>query len=241
MKPLKILVTGDRDRTTLPLQLDSRPVQWRELPVLTFKPLPLASETLQRLSDKPADWILFTSARAVQFWVEAWVPTGNDFPTSTQVACIGEVTADAAAQDGFTADFCPSEPGTETFLAEFEAVLAELKAKPSFVIPMAQGGRLTIAQRLSELGCKVEVLPLYRSEPRADLAQAITQAEVSEQDAFLFTSPASAEAFLAQFQVAPGAKVFAIGAYTESALKKFGLGQVKKIPASDINRIREVW
>ena len=245
MKPLKILVTGDRartrDRSALPLQLDSRPVEWREVPVLNFKPLPVAAETLQRLADKPADWIFFTSARAVRFWGEVWMETGNDFPTATQVACIGEMTAEAAAQDGFSADFCPSEAGSETFLKEFETVLATFSAKPRIVIPMAQGGRLTIAQRLSELGCAVEVIPLYRSEPRPDLAQAISQTEVTAQDGFLFTSPSSVEAFLSLFKVPPQAKVFAIGSYTESALLKHGLGQVKKIPASDISRIREVW
>ena len=245
MKPLKILVTGDRarsrDRSALPLQLDSRPVEWLEVPVLTFKPLPVAAETLQRLADQPADWIFFTSPRAVRFWGEAWMEMGNDFPTATQVACIGDVTAEAASQDGFTADFCPSEPGSEKFLEEFEAVLADMNQKPRIVIPMAQGGWLTIAQRLSELGCAVEVIPLYRSEPRADVGMSLTQKEVAAVDGFLFTSPSSVEAFLSHFQVGPRAKVFAIGSYTESALVKHGLGQVKKIPGSDINRIKEVW
>ncbi len=241
MKPLRILVTGERNHGVLPRNVGSQAVEWTELPVLNFTRIPVAAETLKRLSDTPTDWIFFTSPRAVRFWMETWLESGVDFPTETHVGCIGQATAEAAAQDGFPADFCPEEAGSESFLQEFELVIAAQARKPSVVIPLAQGGRLLIAQRLSELGCHVEVITLYRSEAKTDLLHNFSQTELEKMDGVLFTSPSSVEAFLSHFQIPEKAKVFAIGSFTQGALLKLGYPQVKIIPASDINRISEVW
>ena len=245
MNIVRILVTGERTAASLPPALSlastSQPIQWTELPVLEFEALPIAQEKLQALSDKPANWILFTSARGVRFWTEAWMETGLDFPLETQVACIGEATADAAGQDGLNADFYPTEPGTEKFLEEFRDLLSNNKIKPTIVIPMAEMGRTTIAEELRALGCQVDVIPLYRTKTKADLAKAISKEEVAKLNALLFTSPSSVEAFLSCFSIPAAARIFALGTFTETSLLEHGLTQTRVIPGSDLNRINEVW
>ena len=52
------------------------------------------------MTEKPFDWIIFTSVRAVRFWSDFLLEQGIDFPIETQVACIGETTAHAAEMDG---------------------------------------------------------------------------------------------------------------------------------------------
>ncbi len=242
MKAVKILVTGDRDKAKLPPTLGEgkAAIEWLELPVLEFEALPVASETLEALAKNPVDWIIFTSARAVRFWSEAWMDAGEDFPTETKVACVGQVTANAATQDGLDSDFFPSEPGSDRFLAEFEAVLAEAGRKPRVAIPMAEGGRTKIAERLKELGCLVQVIPLYRTRMKADLGNALSPEQIESLNGLLFTSPSSVEAYLSYFTVPKAAQLFAIGTFTESALVEHGLS-ASLVPGGDLQRIGEVW
>ncbi len=242
MKPVKILVTGERNKEKLPATLgEGRPaIEWTELPVLDFEAIPLPDDTLEALATNPVDWILFTSVRGVRFWGEAWISAGQDFPTETRVACIGETTAVAATQDGFDADFVPSVPGSETFLAEFEELLSTVGRKPRIVIPMAEGGRTKIAERLKQLGCLVQVIPLYRTCAK-DLTNALTPETIDSLNGLLFTSPSSVEAFLSYFTVPPTAQVFAIGSFTEHSLLEHGLAQAKVIPGGDLSRIGEVF
>jgi len=239
---VKILVTGERNKESLPTALNAgTAIEWLELPVLEFEKIPVAEATLTALAEKPADWILFTSSRGVRFWSETWLETGQDFPLETQVACIGETTAEAATQDGFSADFYPTEPGSEKFLEEFEDLLSNNSVKPRIVIPMAEGGRTTIAERLKELGCEVLVIPLYRTRSKADLAGALTPAQVESLNALLFTSPSSVEAYLSHFTVPATAKVFALGIFTETSLLEHGLSQARIVPGGDLHRLSEVW
>jgi len=119
MEPLKIFVTGEHEdlETRAPRALEGRPLQWTQLAVLRFDRLPIEPELVEKLVREPMGWIIFTSPRAVRFWSEVLLENGVDFPLETQVACIGEATAEAASGDGFTPDFYPTEPGTEKFLA----------------------------------------------------------------------------------------------------------------------------
>ncbi len=241
--PVRILVTGEHDdlASRCPSQLDTgRALEWVQLPVLEFERLPVSADLVERLIQKPMNWIFFTSQRSVQFWSEVLLENGVDFPLETQVACIGESTAEAAARDGFNPDFYPTEPGTECFLREFEDLLSNNSQKPSFFIPMAEGGRTTIRDRLKELGCEVLSITLYRTKPRKDLGVSFSEAELAKFDLILFTSPSSFDAFSRAFRVPGEVKVASLGRYTAQHLIRKGLSDQKQLPDGDFQRIGEL-
>jgi uroporphyrinogen-III synthase len=211
-----------------------------ELPVLRFEKLPVDPGVIEKLVKKPVDWILFTSTRSVRFWAETLMEKGVDFPAETQVACIGEHTAQIADQDGFTADFYPSEPGSEKFLEEFESRLENGSEKPSVFIPMAEGGRTTIRDRLRALGCEVNTLPIYRTLAREDASKQMTQEEISRAALVLFTSPSSVDAFMKNFALPPAEKIASLGNFTAEHLKTCGIANPKVLPEGDFQRIEEV-
>ena len=196
---------------------------------------------IDQLVKKPVDWILFTSTRSVRFWAETLLEKGVDFPAETQVACIGEHTAQMADQDGFTADFYPTEPGSEKFLEEFESLIGNDSEKPSVFIPMAEGGRMTIRDRLRALGCEVTTLPIYRTLPREDARNTDDPGgDCRDAALILFTSPSSVDAFLKNFPLPPAEKIASLGTLTAEHLKTLGIAHPKVLPEGDFQRIEEV-
>jgi uroporphyrinogen-III synthase len=242
--PLRILITGEHDEPagSFPVALpgDGTRLEWHSLPVLRFEKLHADPDIVERLIRKPVEWIVFSSPRAVRFWSEVLLEHGYDFPTETQVACIGEKTAEVAGEDGFTPDFYPTEPGTEKFLEEFEELVANNPIKPTVFIPMAEGGRLTIRNRLRELGCEVTSMAIYRTLPREDLRQAFSEEELENTALVLFTSPSSVDAFTDVFRIPPQVKIASLGHYTARHLELKGFSDQRMLPAGDFQRIGEV-
>ncbi len=241
--PIRIIVTGEYQDldSKFPSELGHRgtPLEWIAVPVLRFERLPVSPELVRNLEEHPSDWILFTSQRSVHYWAELLMELGIDFPVQTQVACIGEKTAEAASQDGFTPDFYPTEPGSEKFLEEFEDLLSNSQIKPSVFIPMAEGGRPLISDRLKTLGCSVTVLPLYKTFPRDDIGRFLTQEDIAKSSMILFTSPSSVDAFVRQFSIPEGVAVGSIGRFTSEHLQKKGISS-QLLPEGDFERIGEI-
>lgn len=242
-KSIRIVVTGEREdldhRLPTELGYNGLPLEWISVPVLRFERLSVDSGKLQDYVENPRDWIIFTSTRAVQFWSEILMEEALDFPLETQVACIGSRTAEAANQDGFTPDFYPTEPGSEKFLEEFEHLISNNSVKPSVLLPMAEGGRTTIAERLTQLGCKVTVIPLYRTLPREDVGRSITQEEIKRSSMIVFTSPSSVDAFIRHFSIPEDIRVASIGKFTSEYLSGKGVKN-QILPGGDFERVGEL-
>ncbi|NBT59304.1 uroporphyrinogen-III synthase, partial [bacterium] len=146
----KIIVTGEHNDSGNRYPSNDNTgttLLWQEVPVLDFERLPVEEKLFKEMAEKPFDWIIFTSVRAVRFWSDILLEHNLDFPIETQVACIGETTAHAAEMDGYTPDFFPTEPGSEMFLQEFEDLLSNRAQKPRIIIPAALGGRTMISDR----------------------------------------------------------------------------------------------
>lgn len=223
---MKIVITGSHEDwlADAPAKLrDGRPIAWSSAEVLHYEPLPVAQDVLARIADEPYEWVVLTSRRAVTYFVEALHTSGRQLPIETQVACIGERTAQEASDVGFTPDFYPTSPGSEAFLAEFADLLSNRQERPTVVIPAAEGGRMLIPQTLREWGCTVTMVPLYRTSARKDAAAQLESAGLSTASAVLFTSPSSVAAVLDTTALPPGAARFAIGTFTQSALEKRGI------------------
>jgi uroporphyrinogen-III synthase len=235
---LRILVTGDREGSieSIPNLENPVDVEWISLPVLKFERLSVTQSVVDRTINDPFHWILFTSPRAVGFWNEVLLEAGVDFPVETQVACIGESTADRAQMDGYSPDFYPTEPGTEKFLEEFESLVATNTVKPNILIPMAEGGRTTLSEKLREMGCEVVVVPLYRTSKREDITERISEEELRKISAIVFTSPSSVDAFLSEFELPSHVKVVSIGSFTSLSLNEKGIVH-RVLPGGDFSKL----
>lgn len=239
-----VLVTGDHEDwlATAPERLagSERTLRWESVEVLQFERLPLAADLLERVATAPFDWIVFASRRAVRFFAETLAEKGLTLPLETQVACIGERTAQAADTDGFTPDFFPVDPGSEGFLREFEELLLNRSDRPTVFLPIAEGGRLAVAQKLREFGCTVTVAPLYRTTPHADLPARLAKIDWSRLDAILFTSPSSVEAVLGTQKLPERLQVFALGAYTAERVKAHGVPVAGLLREGQMDALRAV-
>ena len=236
---MKLAVTGDHEDLPEVKLRDGSSVEWIGLPVLQFERLPIAETILKGMTQKPYDWILFSSPRAVQFWSETILEEEIDFPIETQIACIGESTAAAASQDGFNPDFFPTEPGTEMFLLEFKDLLSNNTQKPRILIPSAEQGRTTLAEELIKLGCQVDRVPLYRTSARADFADWLSKNSLEGIENFLITSPSSFDALNASWNL-KGKRLIALGQYTADYLHQKTGGTFSLLPEGSFEKIAEV-
>jgi uroporphyrinogen-III synthase len=236
MKTYRVLVTGERDDwTSLENPSTAKHIEWKSIPVLQYERLLIPESLLERLSQKPFEWIVFTSPRAVRFWSETLLEGGYDLPVETRVACLGERTAEFAEEDGYSVDFQPKEPGTDGFLEEFE------KNRPgSVLIPASEIGRTKLRDRLKQLGFEVAWVPLYRTFARPSLADCLSSEDLAQSDAILFTSPSSVDSVLDQFSLPDSIQVLAIGGFTGRHLESRGFVRPRLLPNGDFSRIAEV-
>jgi len=245
-KAYRIILTGDREdlysRVPSENPRDGVPLEWVQVPVLEFEKIPVEKEVLLEAvdKDKPFEWVMFTSSRAVRFFREELDRHGLQLPAYTQVACIGEQTARVAAEYGFQPDFFPKEAGSEKFLDGFEQMWAENSRKPRILLPMAESGRATVRERLTDIGCCVLWIPLYRTKGREDMTGMMNQSELSDAELVLFTSPSSVDAFLATYSLPDGIKIGAIGSYTAASLEKRGIAHIRTLPEADFRKIDEL-
>jgi uroporphyrinogen-III synthase len=235
---LRILITGEHDNIPAG-RLPGGNVEWTSFPVLDFERLPIPEKVAKLVVEKPFDWILFASPRVVTFWNEFLLEQGFENPIETQVACIGESTAEKASLDGYTPDFYPTEPGSEKFLEEFESLIATNAQKPSILIPMAEGGRKLLCERLREWGCEVTVVALYRTIPKSDISTRILEIPLGEFAAVVYTSPSSYDALSNAVPLPDHLKIGAIGQFTSAHLNECGV-QHRTLPGGDLSRVAEI-
>jgi uroporphyrinogen-III synthase len=239
----KIIVTGehnDSGNRYPAADKTGNTLLWQEVPVLNFERLPVEEKLFTEMAQKPFDWIIFTSVRAVRFWSEILLEHNTDFPVETQVACIGETTAYAAEMDGYTPDFFPTEPGSEIFLEEFEDLLSNRSEKPRVLVPAALGGRTTISDRLRMLGCEVVRLPIYKTTPRNDISAHLSQKDLEEAALVLFTSPSSVDAVSSLFELNNKVTVGSMGTFTRDHLINKGISNVLVLPEGDFQKVGEI-
>lgn len=240
----RIILTGEREdlysRVPLENPRDGVPLEWVQVPVLDFEKIPVDKEVLKQAVDNPFEWVLFTSSRAVKFFREELDRHGLKMPEYTQVACIGEQTARVAAEYGFQPDFYPKEAGSEKFLDGFEQMWAENSRIPRILLPMAESGRATVRDRLTDLGCCVLWIPLYRTKSRENAGRFLPEQDLKDAELVLFTSPSSVDAFLSTFSLPSGIKIGAIGGYTAASLEKRGIHDIRTLPEADFRKIDEL-
>jgi uroporphyrinogen III methyltransferase/synthase len=162
---LRVLVTRAREQATeladLLTNLGADPViapMIKVLPPDDRGPLLEAAAAADRF-----DWIVFTSANAVDALMQAIVETGGDVRSlkGPLLCAVGSATADQLARYGIKVDLVPSE-------YRAEALVAALAARGSLdavrvLLPRADIGREVVADSLRKGGATVTEVIAYRT------------------------------------------------------------------------------
>ncbi len=126
------------------------------------------------------DWLVFSSANGVQYFVERlWQVSGDVRKLGTvRLAAIGPATAEQLARYRLRADVVPSVYQAEGLV---EALAAEARGR-RFLLARASRGRETLAEQLAARGASVTQVVVYQStdvrEPDAEVRAALVAGRI---------------------------------------------------------------
>jgi len=169
------------------------------------------------------DWMVFTSAHAVEAIAARLKALGASLPSNVSLASVGPATT-AAAQAAWPGVRVEIEPATEFRGAGLVSALAPAVGKGQRVLlPVSDRAAETVSRGLTARGALVDRVVAYRTVS-ADGGQALAQMMRDGVDAAVFASPSAVEAFAA-FAGADGRTVPAavIGPTTAEAARAAGL------------------
>jgi uroporphyrinogen-III synthase len=205
-------------------KLGAKPVAF---PTISLVPMP-APELKQAIAHiEQFEWLLFTSANAVRFFL-AHLPTPQAVNLSLpRIAAVGPVTGNVLETLGYRAEVIPA---TFTGL-ELAHGLGDLNGKV-VLLPRAKNGRPEIVNALRSLGAEVNDIALYETVVAKPNAEAMAQI-VAGVDVLTFTSPSTANNFyrLVDPTSVASAVVACIGPTTAGAVEALGI-KVDVVPSA---------
>ncbi len=170
------------------------------------------------------DWILFTSARAV----EAVAGVAIDPPSGPKIAAVGTATARALKSVGWRVDLIPGSHGAEHVISAM-AESSDLK-DAAILYPASEIARSTVEERLAALGARVSRTTAYRTVPLPlDVTEIEGDLAEGPVDAVTFTSPSAVESLVNGLgaerfaDLMSATTVVAIGPTTADALLNAGV------------------
>jgi len=200
-----------------------------ELPAIQIVPVKNADEldsAIRSLSDY--DWVIFTSASGVRFFLEhlAGMRVRDETLKELKVAAIGPATAAALEKVGKKADYVPNE-----YLSEKIAVgLGDMRGR-RVLLPRADIASEKLPALLRDRGALVDDIIAYRTMiPRHLTPESLKSILAEGMDLIIFTSPSTvrnlarimSHGALAGFM--RDIKVACIGPVTADAVEELGIG-----------------
>jgi uroporphyrinogen III methyltransferase/synthase len=200
-----------------------------ECPTIRIEP-PADAAPLRRAAReaKDYDWVVFTSANAVEFFWEALRAEGLDARAlgGVRLSAIGPATAERLERVGLVADVRPERFTTASLVAAL-AHSGRLGGQ-RILCPRTDIAPRDLVEGLSAAGAAVTEVVAYRTVSDASRApQVRARLEAGEIHWLTFTSSSTAEFFLgavpAEVVKKSGAKVASIGPATSATLRRAGL------------------
>ena len=190
---LRVLVTRTREQASdLSRALVAAGAEPVELPTIEIMPRydeARLARAVDALAEAAYDWLIFTSANAVEIFFEFMSDRRLDARSvRAQVAAIGPGTAEALRQRGIVADLVPAAESytAEGLLAAFEQI--ELTDR-RVLLPRAEGARDVLIEGLHERGATVDEVTLYIAAPPKDAdAEGLRRLRAGEIDIVTFAS-----------------------------------------------------
>jgi uroporphyrinogen III methyltransferase/synthase len=180
------------------------------------------------------DWIVFTSANGVRFFLQRLGESGLDVSIARSLSCcaIGPATAAALQSSGVRVDVIATDSRAEGVLQAIieQAGRSDRIKGLRFIIPRAQVAREVLPDELRKLGAIVDTVDAYRTiKPDLDAQSIKGMLEQHQIDAVTFTSPSTVEHFADMVgggdivRLLSGVLVACIGPVTAAAARRQGL------------------
>ncbi len=179
-----------------------------------------------------ADWIFFSSPRAVQFFFRG-LPAGSRRSLG-KLAAIGKGTAAALEEQGMSCAFTGTGDPVETA----GSFLPLVKGK-RVLFPQAERSRRTVQRHIAAAGPgqgtapRIEDLVVYTNQTSKSVP-------VQPFDILVFTSPLNVKAWYTKKPIESHQHVVAIGDSTRRALEETGLPEVLVSPDPSEKSLAEV-
>ncbi len=174
------------------------------------------------------DWLVFTSANAVEIFFDELVSENVDIRVlkGIKICAIGPATEAKLRQRGILTDLVP-----DRYCAEGIVDALEERIKPGMrvLLPRAQGARAVLAEGLREMGLHVEEIYLYEAVVPLRIDDEIVEKIIKGcAEIIIFTSPSTVSNFVDIVgrkhvkQIDSKTKTACIGPITSDAARKFG-------------------
>ena len=221
-----VVVTRARDQAgALASLLEGLGAKVIELPAIEIQPA-LDYGPLDRAlaSMKSWDWIVFTSANGVRFFLDRLDRAPCDLRSVRgRICAIGPATRDALARFHVKIDVVAGEYVAEGLLRALEGF--DLRGS-RVLIARAAVARDILPLELANRGAQVEVVEAYRTIPPAGLASQADEVLSRRPDWITFTSSSTVENLISAIGPAKlaGIRVASIGPVTSATLRKHNIG-----------------
>lgn len=157
------------------------PVSFPTIAIRPVDDLRQVDAAIRRLGDYA--WIVFTSANAVEVFLDRLARVGQNVPDGVAIAAVGTATAKVLEARGLAVDFIPSQYRGATLGVELPNV-----AGRRVLLPRAAIARDDLASILTDRGATVDDLPVYDTVPAEPDPEGLARLERGEIDAVTFTS-----------------------------------------------------
>lgn len=171
--------------------------------------------------DHPFDVIFFASIRAARFFLMA-----HPIPSETQVACIGNATAQKINALGQGVSFIGTQASNPVVVGEtFRTWLGERRV----FFPLSSESKRTIP------AC----IPSEQREEKTVYRTRFTPQKIAQMDVYIFTSPSNVESYM-RMNTAPVGRIIAWGETTKKALQSFGIRADEVLKNGDVTELIEL-
>ncbi|MGA7238932.1 MAG: uroporphyrinogen-III C-methyltransferase [Bryobacteraceae bacterium] len=198
-----------------------------ELPVIEITSPPMSQESLDRaIADlENYDWLIFTSANGVKFFVEALDRSASDLrKLRARICAIGPATSAAIEALHLKVDLMGKEYVAEGLLAAFAPYDV---GGARILLPRAAVARDVIPSELARRGATVDVVEAYRTVAPEGLAARAHEvfSAPRKPDWVTFTSSSTVQNLVAAVgvEMLRGVNVASIGPITSSAARSAGI------------------
>jgi uroporphyrinogen III methyltransferase/synthase len=188
------------------------------VPVEDWTPV---DESIRRLDSY--DWLIFTSANAVQHFMERVRLAG--IAVSIPIAVVGTATARRLKEFGLEPEIVPKEFRAEGLLRSMPSSLFRTRV----LMPRAETARDILPKELRRRGAHVDVVTVYRTIRPASGSRSVAEILSTETiDCIVFTSPSTIR-YLAEsggeavLKLLSKVAIAVIGPVTRDAATEFGL------------------
>ena len=198
-KPLfgkKILVTRSRTQSSsLIKSLEELGADTIEIPSIEINQLDDYSLIDSLLITLDYDWIIFSSANAVDIFFSRVTSHGKDSRDlkGITIGAIGPATTEALNKRGISPDFVPQRSVSEEVLSELSNLNWENK---KVLLPGSNIGRDVLEKGLNELGANASRVPIYNTSSPKNIESQAKRAIQSGLDLITFTSSSTVENLL---------------------------------------------